>query len=218
VAKLGGVLGLGPGERVDVELAPVSAGVLDTVRAAAEEHRRLEIDYYSFGRDVLTTRVVEPWRVFNAEGQWYLEGWCQQVQGERLFRADRIRRAAPLEATFVPPEPGPEPATYRGRPEDPIVVLDLAPAARWIAERYPNEGLESRPDGTVRVTLRVSERAWLERVLLRAGRDAVVVEGDAKLGPEAARRLLARYRRAAPSGRARRATRGDGKSGARSVS
>ena len=192
VAKLGAVLGLG-GERVDVELA-AAPGVLETVREAARQYRRVEIDYYSFGRDAFTTRVVEPWRVFNAEGQWYLSAWCHQAGGERLFRADRIRRATVLEATFEPPAAQHEPAVYTARPGDPLVVLDLAPAARWIAERFPNEGLESRPDGTLRVSLRVSERAWLERVLLRAGPDAVMVQGDAGIGPAAADRVLSRYR------------------------
>jgi proteasome accessory factor C len=83
---------------------------------------------------------------------------------------------------------------YTGRPDDPVVVLDLAPAARWVAERYPNEGIEARPDGFLRVTLRISEQAWLERLLLRAGPDAALVEGDGAAGPSAAGRVLARYR------------------------
>ena len=76
---------------------------------------------------------------------------------------------------------------------DPVVVLDLAPAARWVAEQYPNEGVTERPDGILRVWLRVSEQAWLERVLLRVGAHATVVEGDPDLGPAAAARILARY-------------------------
>ena len=40
----------------------------------------------------------------------------------------------------------------------------------------------------------MSEKAWLERLLLRVGREANVVEGDADLVRRAARRVLARYR------------------------
>jgi proteasome accessory factor C len=192
--KLGSVLGEGASDALDVELGPAAPGVLDTIRTAAGEHRRLELDYYSFGRDAVATRVVEPWRVFNAEGNWYLSAWCQQADGERLFRLDRIRRAMPLEETFEPPPDRPTPPVYAGRPEDPVVTLDLAPDARWVAERYPNEGLQALPEGHLRVSLRVSERLWLERLLLRAGPDVVVVDGDGRVASDAAARVLARYR------------------------
>jgi len=73
-------------------------------------------------------------------------------------------------------------------------VLDLAPPAHWIAEQYPNEQVEERPDGVLRVTLRAGQRAWLERLLLRAGPQVEVVDGDRSVGPAAAARLLRRYR------------------------
>jgi proteasome accessory factor C len=192
--KLGSVLGVDAGETVEVELGPAPAGVLDAVRAATGEHRRLELEYYSFGRDAVATRVVEPWRVFNAQGNWYLSAWCQQAEGERLFRVDRIRRVVTLTETFEAPPERPAPPTYTGRPEDPVITLDLAPGARWVAERYPNEGIEERPDGGLRLILRVSERAWLERLLVSAGPEVVVVDGDDGMAAEAATRVLARYR------------------------
>lgn len=193
LAKLGAVLGIGADGGVDVELAPVAGDVLATLRAAEEGHRKVELDYYSFGRDRTTTRAVHPWRVFNAEGEWYLTGWCEQAAAERLFRLDRIRRAELLEERFEPP-PEPRPtALFHPDPAAPVVVLDLDPPARWVAERYPNEGVEERAGGVLRVRLRVGERAWLERLLLRAGPAARLVEGDATVGPAAAARVLARY-------------------------
>jgi proteasome accessory factor C len=193
LAKLSTVLGVGAEDAVDVELGPVEPGLLDLVRRATVARRPVELDYYSFGRDDRGTRVVEPWRVFNAHGQWYLSGWCRQAGAERLFRVDRIGRATALDETFDPPVPAPEPSVFRGADTDPVVVLDVAPGARWVAEQYPNEGVAERPDGTLRIHLRVGERGWLERLLLRAGPDVTVVDGDAALGPAAAERILARY-------------------------
>jgi proteasome accessory factor C len=193
LAKLETVLGVGAEDAVDVELAPVPPTLLATVQAATGQRRRLELDYYSFGRDDRTTRVVEPWRVFNAHGQWYLAAWCQQAGAERLFRVDRISRATVLDQTFPPPGEPPDVRLFHGADTDPVVVLDVTPAARWVAEQYPNEGVAERPDGTLRVRLRVGEPAWLERVLLRAGPEATVVEGDGGLARAAAGRILARY-------------------------
>jgi proteasome accessory factor C len=86
---------------------------------------------------------------------------------------------------------------YHPRAEDPRVTLELAPEAAWVVESYPAEEAEARPDGSWQVVLAVSERAWLERLLLQLGPAARVV-APAELQPvgaEAAERLLTRYRR-----------------------
>jgi proteasome accessory factor C len=191
--KLATALGLGADEAVAVELGPVKPEILELVQQAAADRHRIELDYYSFGRDERGTRIVEPWRVFNAQGQWYLAGFCQQAGGERLFRVDRISRVVVLGDRFAaPPEPPPA-AIFHGAPDDEVIVLDLARDAQWVAEQYPNEGVVEQPNGRLRVTLRVSERAWLERVLLRAGSAASLVDGDPKIRSAAAARILARY-------------------------
>lgn len=194
--KLLNVLGVGAEEALDVELEPVAGDVLDSVRRAAAAQRKVEIDYYSFGRDGHSTRVVQPWKVFNSAGQWYMSGWCEMAVAERLFRVDRITRASVTGDTFERPaiESDAAPELYHPGPDDAAVVLDLEPAARWIAEQYPNETVVARPDGVVRVKLRSGQRPWLERLLLRGGTHVRTVEGDSSVGPEAARRLLARYR------------------------
>jgi proteasome accessory factor C len=168
--------------------------VLSVVQRATAESRQLELDYYSFGRDSSGTRLVEPWEVFNTRGQWYLSGFCRAADGERLFRVDRISRAIMLDAAFTPPRRLPARATFHPAAATQTIVLDLAPAARWIAEQYPNLGVEEQPGGVLRVTLPVTERPWLERLLLRAGSGASVVAGDDTVGPSAAARVLARYR------------------------
>ena len=181
---------------MDIELAHVTPGVLHTVRQAVDHHQKLELDYYSFGRDGHSRRVVQPWRLFNANGQWYLSAWCERAIDERLFRVDRISRAELLAEGFdLPPgAAGGSTDVYHPGPDDPVVVLDLEPAAHWIAEQYPNEGVEVRPDSVLRVRLRASQPAWLARVLLRGGPDVRVVEGDASAGVDAAARLRDRYR------------------------
>jgi proteasome accessory factor C len=192
--KLASVLGVDADDSVAVELGPAVPEVLDVLRRATAERRGLQLDYYSFGRDSSGTRLVEPWEVFNARGQWYLSGFCRAAGGERLFRVDRISGATMLAETFVAP-PGPlDRRTFHADASRQTIVLDLDRPARWIAEQYPNLGVAERPGGVLRVTLPVSERAWLERLLLRAGPSATVVDGDATVGPSAAGRILARYR------------------------
>jgi hypothetical protein len=78
------------------------------------------------------------------------------------------------------------------------VVLDLDPPAHWVADTYPHETVEQVSPTVLRVALRSSQRAWLERLLLRAGSHARLVEGGRGLGEAAAARLLARYRPSRP--------------------
>jgi predicted DNA-binding transcriptional regulator YafY len=200
--KLRTVLGVGADDGLDVELGAVPAGVLESLRRAVDSRRKVHLEYYSFGRDGHSSRVVQPWRVFNSNGQWYLAGWCELAEGERLFRVDRITGANLLPDTFsLPAEAARAPGdVFHPGAEDPRVVLDLDPAAHWIAEQYPHDRVVDRGGGVLRVTLPAGQRAWLERLLLRAGPAVRVVEGDAEVGALAAARLLARYRPAQPVG------------------
>lgn len=194
--KLETVLGLGSDEALDVELGQAAPDLLESLRHATAHHRKVRLDYYSFGRDGRSERTVRPWGVFSAAGHWYLRGWCETVDAERLFRVDRIVAAGETDEKFEPTASAeaPDSRVYDPHPGDPVVVLELAPPAHWIAEQYPNEDVSEGPDGTLRVTLRAGQQAWLERVLLKAGPHARVVEGPTGLAPAAAGRILARYR------------------------
>src|SRR5438270_9470797 len=170
---------------------------MGSLRTAVDERRQVELEYYSFGRDEISRRVVDPYAVYSASGQWYLSAYCHAVDDDRVFRVDRVREALLLESSFEPPADRPVPAVYQARPGDERVVLELQPGGRWVAEQYPLEACKDMAKGRMRVTLAVSERAWLERLLLRLGPDARVISGGGGLegtGRDGACRLLARYR------------------------
>lgn len=192
---------LGATEGLAVEVGEPAS--LDALRTAAAAHERVEIDYYSSGRDAHTTRAIDLYSVFHAFGHWYAAAYCHRAEDERLFRVDRIRAVRPTGDHYQPP-----PSTdgtfgesvYHPRPDDPRVTLELAPEAAWVVESHPVEEAEERADGSSRVVLAVSEQAFLERLLLRLGPAArVVAPPDLQgAGPAAASRLLSRYHPAHP--------------------
>jgi proteasome accessory factor C len=192
--KLDGALGARGGLAIEFG----AGDHLHRLQEAVAASERVEIDYYSFARDEMTTRVIEPWRVFHAFGSWYVAAWCHLAQAERLFRVDRVRAVRDTGEHF---EPGDHAAgevadlVYRPRPEDPRVKIRLAPSAEWVIESYPHESAKRRADGSFELVLAVSETAWLERLLLTLGPDAQVVApaGLRGLGAAAARRLRNRY-------------------------
>jgi proteasome accessory factor C len=197
LAKLDDALGAPGRLAVDVGASDWVGRLQDAV--AADE--RVEIDYYSFARDEMTTRVIDPWRVFHAFGTWYVAAWCHRADGERLFRAERVRAVRPTGEHFDPATRAGDPdaldLVYHPSPDDPRVTLRLAPSAEWVVESYPHESAAQRKDGSWKVVLAVSELAWLERLLLTLGPAATVTAptGLTDLGTRAAERIRARYER-----------------------
>jgi proteasome accessory factor C len=183
-------------ELPDVVVAIDAPEYLDAVRNAAEREERLEIDYWSAGRDELTTRRIDPMTVFFALGEWYLDAWCHRAGDERLFRVDRIRGVRATGERFEAPVSVLGPGdVYRPRDDDPRVTLLLPTSAAWVGETYPAEAVDETADGRLRVRLAVSEPAWLARVLLRVGPDASVEEPPElrTVASDAAARVARRY-------------------------
>jgi len=195
--KVALAVGAEPGEGVEVELGEADSGVLAELQAASAGERRVELDYYSFGSDRFTTRLVDPWLVFSSGGSWYLRGHDHHAGEPRMFRVDRVQAARATDERFErPADPGPTEA-YTRRPGDPVVVLDLEPAAAWVAGHHPVDDVEDLGNGRLRVHLPVSEPGWLARLLVGLGPLATVVEGPPELaesGRVTAARLLRRYR------------------------
>lgn len=197
VTKLAAVLGVDAAQVIDVSLGGARVEVLDALRVAVREHRRVHLDYYSYGRDTRTQRDVDPYLIHAEDGSLYLLGHCHLAQAERRFRVDRIAAAVLLDETFAPPATDTTGGVFQADDGDPRVVLRLTPAARWVAAAYPVEQVEEQAGGGLLVTLAISAEPWLERLLVTLGPEAEVVEAPAGLveaGARAAARILARYR------------------------
>jgi proteasome accessory factor C len=196
LAKVSGALGASGDDRLEVRLGEVRGDVLETLQMGVRQHRQVAIDYYAYGRDIHTRRVIDPYRVTSDQGEWYAAAWCHLAGDERLFRLDRISSAQLLDQTFSPPTEAPTESVFSPAPGDPRVVIELPPDAGWVADQYPVEAVEEVGEGRLRVTLAVTAVPWLERLLLRLGPEARLVEGPTELAGAArgaAHRLLARY-------------------------
>lgn len=199
--KLGRALGVGPEEALDIHLGNAEASMLDELRAAVAGSREVEILYYSYGRDERTERTIVPWRVFAEGGSWYVDGWCHRAGGERVFRVDRIESMQVLASVsdHRPPDDY-QAVVFHPGADDPRITMRLEPEAAWVVDTYPVVVLErdeaGRPSS---IEMVVTAVPWLERLLVRLGPSAEIVEasgleGAPQLAADAASRLLARYR------------------------
>ena len=196
LAKLGVALGGSADSAVDVRLGDAPEATLGALREAIDAGRQVELDYYTYGRDDLTTRRVDPARVFSDHGNWYLHGFCHRAEDERVFRVDRIRDVRRTDDPMTHPLDGGG-VSFSPDGDDPRIRLRLPPSAFWVTEQYPTEAVTSSDDGRLDVVMAVTAVPWLERLLLRLGPEAEVISADppldADLAARAAARILARY-------------------------
>jgi proteasome accessory factor C len=155
------------------------ADVAATVREALDDGLRVHLSYWVPSRDEATERDVDPMRLVLVDGRLYLEGWCHRAEAVRLFRLDRVLSVKLLdEPAQVPREARPRDLSmglFQPLPDDELVTLELTPDGRWVTDYYPHEGVENLPNGSARVSLRVRDRQWMRRLLLRLGTTARVV-------------------------------------------
>ncbi len=157
--------------------------VLPIIRDALERKKVLRLTYWSASTDETTQREVDPVRVVVVEGQSYLEAWCRQAEGVRLFHLSRVQELSVLDEDSAPPPDLPSRDLSQGlfqpAPDDTVVVLALQPEAAWVSDFYPCDSIEDQGDGSQVVTIRTRGTAWVRRLALSLGTSGHVIEPQA---------------------------------------
>ena len=161
---------------VDVQLAVDAAPDVAAAVATALRHgRRLHLRYVN-ASDVTTERDVDPIRLVTDDERSYLLAWCLLVDGERLFRVDRVLSAEVLDADAedhqVPAGAEVFSPGAGGR------AGDAAPdAAGRAGSRRPNpvDAVRNHDDGSFEVDVRVVQHAWLRHLVLQVADDVLEV-------------------------------------------
>jgi predicted DNA-binding transcriptional regulator YafY len=156
---------------------------LDTLAEAGLTGHLVNIVYRAAQNGDITSREVEPYRLHNYMGAWYLIGFCRERQAPRSFQLGRI-----LELQVLPEKIG----THRFSVEEYIagafgifkgaklrtVVLDFSPAmARIVGSEFwhHDQRMEPRPDGVLRLSLPVADLTEIRMKVLQYGREVEVV-------------------------------------------
>ena len=184
------------------ERLPAAEPILDAVSAAIGQRRLLDIDYWSEGSGVSTTRTVEPYLLVRTRGEWYYVAWCRRSQGTRTFRVATTKRALPRSERFAP-RADVEVELYRREgvrssrlyaPQQAIVWYGPG-IARWIAEREPTVAAPASVAGGILALQPFVDERWLSHELLRFGGEALPLSPPAAVASlrELVGRLLERY-------------------------
>ncbi|KQU34535.1 YafY family transcriptional regulator [Rhodococcus sp. BP-241] len=193
IAKIEAAAGVAAAEGPDDTPEPQESPSVTTVRGALARGRALHITYYSASRDVVSERTVDPLRIVLVDDQSYLQAWCRDAEGVRLFRLDRIDAATELDEPSAPPEQartgGDALDLFHDDPSLPLARLVIAPDHVWILDYYPMTQTAAHDDGSIEVSMRFATLDWMSRLALGLG------SGVRVLGPPAlVREVTARSR------------------------
>jgi proteasome accessory factor C len=160
-------------------VAPQEAPAVTTVRSALASGRALRLVYYSASRDVVSERVVDPIRIVLVDNNSYLQGWCRQAEGVRLFRFDRIEEATELREPARPPSHATDAAAaldlFSDDPAVPLARLRIRADFGWVLDQYPMHQVAVLPDGDAEATMRFATLDWMARLLLGFGSGVTVL-------------------------------------------
>ena len=166
--------------------APDATGIRETLLAAARDRRPCAIVYAKSGAEDLDARVVHPYALVLAGGDWYVVGWCAVKEGMRVFRLDRVLEAAETDGSFSVPDDFDAGAyvsaaqVYHAADDVEVRVRYSPRIARWVRERAAAGmvGWEEESDGGVVIRHRVADPHWVVGHALHYGPDAEILEPE----------------------------------------
>lgn len=198
LAKVEAVAGSAADRRTVAVRLDHAERMLPLLRRALDEGRAVRLRYYTATRDETTERVVDPLRIFTADGHTYLEAWCRRAEGTRVFRVDRMDDAVVLAEPAAVPD-GVQArdlseGVYQPASEHLLVDLRVGVPYAWVADYYPTEHVVA--DGAhLHVQLRVADPAWVRALALGSAGEVEVLSPDwlAEAVRADAERALAAY-------------------------
>ena len=167
--------------RIDASKSEGTSDKLGAIDAAIAERRPVTFRYYSRSSEQVTQRRVRPFGRGDKKGNHYLVGWCEDRQGIRSFRLDRISDLAPVpdaEAFTVPKDFDLDRfVSAIGAGQSWHVRVDFDPAAaRFAAEDYAGAHHEHRADGSLTVAHTCHSPEWAASKALTYGEEAVIAD------------------------------------------
>jgi predicted DNA-binding transcriptional regulator YafY len=173
---------------------PVDAKWFEVVGSALVQRHRLDIAYYTRGRNERGRRELSPQRLVHYRNTWYLDAWCHRTDSLRVFALDAIedarmidRKARSVSQAELDRELGAGYGIYRGKALRWAVLRFSPEAARWVSAEvwHPKQETRVLEDGRYELKLPYAGTPELEMDILRHGEQVEVVS------PEALRRRIA---------------------------
>ena len=166
-----------------VEVEHPKPRIFDTIIEAIVKSRQLQIHYRTPHKDE-TSRTIEPHKLINYQGRWYLAAWCTLRQDVRMFHLARIQEAHPgdkaqLETKRVFDDLDQSFGIFKGEPLYMAELQFTGTAAELVRNQlwHKDQALIETEDGII-LTLPVSDDREIMMKVLQYGGEAEVLKPD----------------------------------------
>lgn len=182
---------------VEIKLATPTKHLLG-VRNSIQDKTVIQIEYLVGSRNELSTRKIEPEKIFTIGGNWYVDAYCKNSSAKKTFRVDRIKDFKTLDEMRETHSGDDSPSKdFFDLAEFPNAIIEIPVRDKPLIDGFPNIEVEEIPGEKVRLVCPVASEAWFKHLLVVLGENAEiqkVPEGiDGNIRSEAANEILKRY-------------------------
>lgn len=164
-----------------VEKEYIKAKVFKSVLTALRDQRQLRLNYRD-GTGKMSQRTVDPLKLVNYQGRWYLLAWCRKRQGRRMFHLARMLEAGQTEDAIEHTlEENDNWLTgsfgiFKGPVTELVTIRFTGTAAEIIQYQswHPDQQIMQEKDG-IQLTLPVADHRELIMKVLQFGAQAEIV-------------------------------------------
>ena len=166
-------------------VAETDGKLLRQLKDACNKQFSIEIDYYAAYTGLTSTRMVDPYKVQEFQGAWYIVGWCHMRKELRHFAVHRIRDYKILRKKFevkagVNVEEWISSAFQleHGDGEQLVRIKFTPVGARFALERiwHPSQKVTTHSDGACTLEFKTQSLDEVKRWVLRFGCGAEVID------------------------------------------
>ncbi len=166
-------------------IAESNGKLLKEIKFACDEQRSIEIEYYAANTGQTSTRKIDPYRILEHKGAWYVAGWCHQRAAMRTFAIHRIRKLNLLKDHYAIRE-GLDVEDWiqsaflleHGDGEHVVRIKFTPVGARYAIDRewHPSQKIHTHPDGSCTLEFKTQSLDEIKRWVLPFGAGAEVID------------------------------------------
>jgi len=158
----------------------------------------IKIEYLVGSRNEISSRKIEPDKIFADGGKWYVQAYCKRSLASRTFRLDRIRNVKLLdEIRETQSTTDLMDKDFFNLDEFPSVIIEIPVRDKALIDGFPNIEVKEISDEKLRLFCPVASEEWLKHLLMVLGVDAQLVEIPAEIEDnvrsKAAKEILKMY-------------------------
>jgi predicted DNA-binding transcriptional regulator YafY len=159
-------------------------GLINQLYQAILNTKQLRMNYYTYSRNSVSERVVDPYALAFRRHAWYLIAFCHMRSEILMFRANRIKTLDYTGKTFSYPYNfslekymGNSWQSMRGEETEVVVKFDakVAPLIKEV-NWHPTQHIENLPDGSIIYTATVAGTKEISLWILGYGHQAEVLK------------------------------------------